>query len=62
MAELVDAPDSKSGNGNIVRVRFSLPAPSNVSVLRPQARLPPDVTLIAMQILLYSNIKYFQPT
>tara|TARA_Y100000590_G_scaffold462237_1_gene625852 strand:+ start:832 stop:1473 length:642 start_codon:yes stop_codon:yes gene_type:complete len=28
MAELVDAPDSKSGSGNRVRVRFSLPAPS----------------------------------
>ena len=27
MAELVDAPDSKSGSGNRVRVRFSLPAP-----------------------------------
>lgn len=27
MAELVDAPDSKSGDGNIVRVRFSFPAP-----------------------------------
>ena len=27
MAELVDAPDSKSGDGDIVRVRFSLPAP-----------------------------------
>ncbi len=28
MAELVDAPDSKSGSGNRVRVRFSLPAPN----------------------------------
>lgn len=27
MAELVDAPDSKFGDGDIVRVRFSLPAP-----------------------------------
>ncbi len=27
MAELVDAPDSKSGSGNRVRVRVSLPAP-----------------------------------
>ena len=27
MAEQVDAPDSKSGSGNRVRVRFSLPAP-----------------------------------
>jgi hypothetical protein len=27
VAELVDAPDSKSGMGNHVRVRFSLPAP-----------------------------------
>src|SRR3569623_1637262 len=27
MAQLVDAPDSKSGDGDIVRVRFSLPAP-----------------------------------
>jgi hypothetical protein len=27
VAELVDAPDSKSGSGNRVRVRFSLPAP-----------------------------------
>ncbi|SUZ66230.1 uncharacterized protein METZ01_LOCUS19084 [marine metagenome] len=27
MAELVDAPDSKSGSGDRVRVRFSLPAP-----------------------------------
>ncbi|SVD87002.1 uncharacterized protein METZ01_LOCUS439856, partial [marine metagenome] len=26
VAELVDAPDSKSGSGNRVRVRFSLPA------------------------------------
>ena len=31
MAELVDAPDSKSGSGNRVRVRFSLPAPSTAS-------------------------------
>ena len=30
MAELVDAPDSKSGSGNRVRVRFSLPAPLKV--------------------------------
>ena len=29
VAELVDAPDSKSGSGNRVRVRFSLPAPDN---------------------------------
>ena len=28
MAELVDAPDSKSGSGNRVGVRFPLPAPS----------------------------------
>lgn len=28
MAELVDAPDSKSGFGNKVGVRFPLPAPS----------------------------------
>jgi hypothetical protein len=28
MAELVDAPDSKSGDGNIVGVRFPLPAPA----------------------------------
>ena len=27
MAELVDAPDSKSGSGDTVRVRFSLPVP-----------------------------------
>ena len=27
MAELVDAPDSKSGSGNRVGVRFPLPAP-----------------------------------
>ena len=27
VAELVDAPDSKSGSGNRVRVRVSLPAP-----------------------------------
>ena len=27
MAELVDAPDSKSGDGDIVWVRFPLPAP-----------------------------------
>lgn len=31
VAELVDAPDSKSGNGNIVRVRVSPPAPSKLS-------------------------------
>ena len=30
MAELVDAPDSKSGDGNIVGVRFPLPAPPTV--------------------------------
>ncbi len=28
MAELVDAPDSKFGGGDIMRVRFSLPAPA----------------------------------
>ena len=31
MAELVDAPDSKSGSGNRVWVRFPLPAPSSLS-------------------------------
>ena len=33
MVELVDAPDSKSGRGNPVRVRFSPPAIVSVSVL-----------------------------
>jgi hypothetical protein len=30
MAELVDAPDSKSGSGNRVWVRFPLPAPGKL--------------------------------
>ena len=37
VAELVDAPDSKSGSGNRVRVRVSLPAPSEtLSIARVQ--------------------------
>ena len=31
MAELVDAPDSKSGNGNVVQVRFLFRAPHQKS-------------------------------
>src|SRR5438132_10916601 len=37
MAELVDAPDSKSGSGNRVWVRFPLPAPNEY----PEARRRP---------------------
>ena len=33
VAELVDAPDSKSGTGNSVRVQVSLPAPLSVRTL-----------------------------
>ena len=36
MAELVDAPDSKSGDGNIVGVRFPLPAPSTTTIHSPR--------------------------
>ena len=40
MAELVDAPDSKSGSGNRVRVQVSLPAPDSRTV--ECARAAPD--------------------
>ena len=34
MAELVDAPDSKSGSGNRVGVRFPLPAPNSGNLMK----------------------------
>ena len=40
MAELVDAPDSKSGSGNRVWVRFPLPAPTPIDpIFATQERL-----------------------
>jgi hypothetical protein len=39
MAELVDAPDSKSGDGNIVGVRFPLPAPLCESQISVEANI-----------------------
>ena len=38
VAELVDAPDSKSGEGNLVRVRFSPSAPNKIAPLLREDR------------------------
>src|SRR5687767_13505497 len=55
MAELVDAPDSKSGSGNRVWVRFPLPAPSSTiafvlhqSVVELEPRLHPGCEQVAV--------------
>jgi hypothetical protein len=44
MAELVDAPDSKSGSSDGVWVRFPLPAPSHPYFSFPGASLHPENT------------------
>jgi hypothetical protein len=58
VAELVDAPDSKSGDGNIVLVRVRPGAPSFLLIYRGFFRLPRRVLSQGFELLTTRLKKY----
>ena len=60
MAELVDAPDSKSGNREVVGVRFSLPAPHHTSSPLLALFLLPYTDKYPRRIQVYTRVVTFE--